>query len=140
MASLLDIVPETKTVTVQGKDIEVFGVSTRGIAHLIGTFPELKKALAGKKQDFTPERLMKLLPDCVASIIAAGCGMPGDKEAEKLADKLSASDQLDLLEAIIKLTMPDGVGPFVERLNALGLLGRPAATASATQSPPASNS
>lgn len=120
MSSLLDIAPQTATVEVQGKQIEVFGVSARGIAYLASKYPEIKKVLAGKKfEGLQPERIVTLVPDAIASIIAAGCGMPGNEEAEKVADKLSTGDQVKLLTEIIRLTMPDGVGPFVERLQAL---------------------
>lgn len=123
MASLLDIAPETATIKIQGKDVSVYGVSARGIAYLAAKYPEVKKVLAGKEfKGVSPERLVDLVPDAIASIIAAGCGMPGDKKAEAIADKLPTGDQVNLLTEIIRLTMPDGFGPFVERLRAVGSL------------------
>src|SRR4051794_37464857 len=59
---------------------------------------------------------------------AAGCGYPGDETAETVAGKLSLDTQADLLAAILRLTLPKGVGPFVEKLTALGsILGTDAA-------------
>src|SRR3954452_16971489 len=51
---------------------------------------------------------------------AAGCGYPGDETAETVAGKLSLDAQADLLAAILRLTLPKGVGAFVEKLTALG--------------------
>jgi hypothetical protein len=58
--------------------------------------------------------------DAVAAIIAAGCGYPGDDKAESVAANVSVDAQVDLLAAILRLTLPKGVGPFVEKLTALG--------------------
>ena len=122
MVGLRDIAPSTKTVSVGGVDVPVYGVSAKGVAYLFERFPELRKAFMRKEVDaseFTPEALMKLIPDGIAAVIACGCGSAGDAEAEEIASKLGVSDQATLLEAIMAQTMPQGVGPFVERLNAL---------------------
>ncbi len=37
--------------------------------------------------------------------------------AEQAADRLSVDEQADLLVAILELTMPRGLGPFVEKLS-----------------------
>ena len=58
--------------------------------------------------------------DAVAAIIAAGCGYPADDKAESVAARLSLDAQADLLAVILRLTLPKGVGPFVEKLTALG--------------------
>ena len=41
---------------------------------------------------------------------------------EAVAARLGLGEQLDLLAAIFELTFPQGVGPFVTKLDALGLL------------------
>lgn len=61
-------------------------------------------------------------PEALAAFIAAGTGQPGNEEAEKVAADLPVSSQLDLIEQILKLTFPKGVGPFVKQLQAAGLL------------------
>jgi hypothetical protein len=66
------------------------------------------------------DQLLAMGGDAVAAIIAAGCGYPADDKAEAVAGKLSLDAQADLLTVILRLTLPKGVGPFVEKLTALG--------------------
>ena len=66
------------------------------------------------------DQLFAMGGDAVAAVIAAGCGYPGDDKAENVAANLPLDAQADLLAAILRLTLPKGVGPFVETLSALG--------------------
>ncbi len=134
MVGLIDIAPRTETVDVQGTLIAVHGVSAKGVAHLLGRFPELRKLMTG--QQVETEELMAMGGDAVAAIIAAGCGYPGDEKAEAVAGRLAIDAQADLLAAIIRLTLPAGLGPFVEKLTRLGgvLDAVPSATAPASSS------
>jgi hypothetical protein len=118
MASLLDIAPRTESIEVQGAPVAVHGISAKGVAHLLGRFPELRKLMSG--QEVETDELMAMGGDAVAAIIAAGCGYPGDEKAEEVAGRLAIDAQADLLAAILRLTLPSGVGPFVEKLTALG--------------------
>lgn len=122
MVSLLDIADQQKTVTIRGKDVAVFGISAQDIVYLFGKFPELRLLMSGKQTDLTPEMLLKLAPGAVAAAIAAGTGSAGDEQAEAVAARLGLGEQLDLLAAIFELTFPQGVGPFVQKLDVLGLL------------------
>jgi hypothetical protein len=122
MVSLLDIADRQKTVTIRDKDVAVFGISAQDIVYLFGKFPELRLLMSGKQADLTPETLLKLAPGAVAAAIAAGTGLAGDEQAEAVAARLGLGEQLDLLAAIFELTFPQGVGPFVQKLDALGLL------------------
>ena len=122
MVSLLDIADQQKTVTIRDKDVAVFGISAQDIVYLFGKFPELRLLMSGKQADLTPETLLKLAPGAVAAAIAAGTGSAGDEQAEAVAARLGLGEQLDLLAAIFELTFPQGVGPFVAKLDALGLL------------------
>lgn len=120
MVGLLDIAPITRRVSVNGQDIEVRGLSAKGIAYLIGRFPEVRALFDGRAQvDFTPERLLELVPDAIAAIIASSAGEIGNKDAEAVAEGLPAQTQLELLSAIIDLTLPQGAGPFVASLEKL---------------------
>ena len=120
MVGLVDIAPAVESVPVGDQEIAVYGVSVHGIADLLRRFRELRELFAGRVDK--PEHLIDLGPDIVVAIIAAGTGAPGDKPAEDVARRLGVEVQMAFLEAILRLTMPGGLGPFVERLERLGVL------------------
>lgn len=117
MAGLRDISLIRETVDVYGTAVDVTGVSAEGIAYLINRFPELRMVMSGKKVE--PARWMELGGKIVAAVIAAGTGAPGNPEDEAQAALLPVGLQIEFIEKIAKLTMPDGPGPFVERVMAL---------------------
>jgi hypothetical protein len=132
MPSLLDIAAATDEV----HGITVYGVSARGIASLLARFPDLRKMMAGR--EVTSEALFEMAPEAISHIIACGLNKPGDEETIAAADSLSLDVQLDFLTAILKLTMPQGLGPFAERLAKLtAVVGAEASpvVAAATTSP-----
>ncbi|TIX27303.1 hypothetical protein [Mesorhizobium sp.] len=131
MAGLLDIAALTEKVPVGAAKVEVFGVSAKGVAVLLGRFPELRLLMTGR--EIGPERLMQMGGDVVAAVIAAGIGFPGDEGQEAAAGRLNVEAQADLLAATLRLTFPNGLGPFVEKLTALGAVmgGEAAASAKA---------
>lgn len=123
MTSLLDIAPLSESVPVGGgQSVEVFGVTAEGFASLWARFPEVQKIFARKVGEINPENLVSFVPACLAAVIAAGSGFPGNPKAERKAATLNIDAQVALIAAILRLTMPEGAGPFVERLTALGLL------------------
>lgn len=121
MTGLLDIADIVETVTINGTKVDVPGISAEGIAHLFQRFPEIRAAITGKSVPV--ERWAAMGVDAVAAIIAAGCGAPGDAAHEAKARKLPAAAQADLLEAIVKVTMPEGPASFIQRLTAMLGLG-----------------
>lgn len=118
MVTLMDIAPVSEFVTVRGMDLEVTGISVHGVAVLLSEFPELRALVSNKEQGFTAARLVELIPHGVAAVIAAGLGKPGDKAYIDKAATLNVGEQLNLLEPILKLSFPGGLGPFVERVAA----------------------
>lgn len=139
MVGLIDLVPATEQVA----GVTVYGVSARGIATLLARFPELRKLMSGVAVD--AEQLIGIAPDAVAAIISCGIGKPGDKDTEEIIDRLPVETQADFLAAIMRLTMPQGVGPFVEKLSSLGGIlsqnspvGESSGKAQGTKSPKAS--
>src|SRR3954465_14656418 len=123
MSGLMDIAPAGVSVPVGGVTVMVAGVSARGVVSLLAMFPELKSVLAGRKLDMTPADMLEKAPDAVAAIIALGCGHAiEDVAAIERAASLPLEAQLDLLDAVYKATMPQGFGPFVEKIGALGLI------------------
>ena len=133
---LLDIAPATDTVQLRGQPVAVYGVSAKGLAYLMSRFPELRMLMTGKEVD--EASLMNVGGECVAAIIAAGCGLPGNTDAEASAATLPLEDQADVLAKILKLTMPNGAVPFAEKLagltSFLGVEGAQLNTAQATKS------
>ena len=144
MVGLIDIAPASETVTIRGQAVDVCGVSASGVAQLLARFPDLRRLFSGR--DVAVEDLIGMGGEIVAAVIAAGTGAAGDPEAERAADRLSVDEQADLLIAIARVTLPGGVGPFVEKLTgaggALGLDGVGARSPAAldTRSPKPSKS
>jgi hypothetical protein len=125
MPGLLDAAPATFDVAgVQGP-----GVSSAGIAYLLATYPELRMYVTGVPVALNVDTIIKLAPNVICDIIACGCGyVPGETDetkelfarARQKAASLNADVQLDMIDAILKITMPGGVGPFAEKIEAIG--------------------
>lgn len=120
MVGLIDTASAVETVTIGKVKVEVPGISAHGISILLRRFPELRKMMSRKGAD--AELLMKMGPDIVVAAIAAGLGLPGDEAEEARARVLTFGPQLDLIEAILRVTFPDGLLPFVQKLERLGVL------------------
>jgi len=114
--SLFDIAPAVSTVNINGVDVKVMGIGTRGVVELLQRFPLLASLMSGKPD---VELAYKMAPEAITAIIAAGMGHLGDKKVEAAADGLAFGPQMALLSAIVKLTMPMGFGPFVEQFGAM---------------------
>jgi hypothetical protein len=123
MVGLLDIAPTGVSVDVEGQKVTVTGISAEGIAHLLQEYPaalNLRNLIPSDESDAgLVAKLLSLGPTVVASIIAAGCGYPGNQEAIKLASGFPMTAQADLLDAIVRKTLPRGLIPFAERLNSI---------------------
>lgn len=136
MPSLKDLLDHSKapteSVTVGDISISITGISVNGIAYLLNRFEELRMLLSGKTVDV--DRLLSMGGDIVGAIIAAGCGKTGIKDEEIAASNLPLELQSEFLAKIIKVTLPNGVAPFVERLNGLmGSVGKIEAVPSNTE-------
>jgi hypothetical protein len=137
MGSLLDLAPAPATVRVGTTEISVTGVSVGVIVALLWRFPELQRMMAkAEGEEINAADLMMLGGKATSAIIAAGCGEAGNPEYERVAGSIPAAAQSDLLAAILKLTMPDGIVPFAERL--VGLAQTVGLTGSEPESPSAS--
>lgn len=115
--SLLDIGLPTEQIPVGDKFLTVTGISAEDVFNLFQRFPEVQALIGGgvKLSDFAVTA-----PAALAAVIAAGAGNPGDAAAEALARRLPIEAQLDIIEAIGRLTFKSGFGPFVERVVAFG--------------------
>jgi hypothetical protein len=132
MVGLLDIAPIGVTVDVEGQKVTVTGISAEGIAHLLQEYPaalNLRNLISNEESDTgLVAKLLSLGPGVVASVIAAGCGNPGNHEAIKVAAGFPLMAQVDLLDAILRKTLSRGLIPFVERLNSIAVALSPPPT------------
>lgn len=115
--SLADIGPATEAVTIGENTITLRGISTEDVLELFQRFPELQKIVGGG--GFKVDDLISLAPRALGAIIAAAHDELGNDAAEETAAKFSLETQLDIIEAIGRLTFKNGFGPFVERLTVL---------------------
>jgi len=111
MVSLVDIVPQTRTVQIAGGELILRGLGLRQIAGLLLRFPEFRKYLA---QDGTSQIdadvLLVQMPGCVGAIIAEASGQPEAEEA--IEDKMALIDIVECLGVIHRLTIPEGADPL----------------------------
>lgn len=122
MSTLLELANTGRDVKVGDNTIKVFGISTETLISIITKYPAVTKAMSGV--DVEGGDLMKIAPDAVAEIIVAGTGNSRDNKHLEAARRVPVEFQLDILTAILKQTFPSGVGPFVEKLVALGVLAK----------------
>lgn len=137
MAGLIDITPAVETIDVRGHSVEVSGLSVEAIGNLFLRFPRFRQMVETNKWD--TQSILKMSDEAIHAVIAASCNGAFN---EKTASYLTLSEKAELIGAIFKITMPKGVGPFVELMQAFGLLASGASnTALATTSPlPSKNS
>ncbi|KJS40359.1 MAG: hypothetical protein VR70_05820 [Rhodospirillaceae bacterium BRH_c57] len=131
MATLLDIVPQTRSVPVCGVNLTVQGVALPDLVSIVVRFPALTGVLSGKGVDVTA--LVGLGREVCGAVIAAATGCPGNPEAEAKAASLPAMTQVDIVAAAVDLTFPgEPVTVAVERLAAIvaNLAGASSETAS----------
>ena len=143
MVSLIDIVPQTKTVRINGgSEIELRCLGIRQIANLLLRFPELRKLFSSGAPALDFDGIVIAAPDAIGAIIAESAGQPD--AADNIAEAFSLDDLAECLLAVRDLSMPNGVGPFMDRLAKLIDVGgvdalQPGkAVATTTQPPPKS--
>jgi hypothetical protein len=121
VASALDISPLRGTVTLRDKDYEVPGVTAEGILYLLQRFPVLRAMLVNRElADMTADGLIAMAPEVVNCIIAVGLGHIASPESETSAGNLSLDEKMYVIEKIMEVTLPRGIGPFKEMLDRLG--------------------
>jgi hypothetical protein len=140
MVSLIDIVPQTRTVQIASGDLTLRGLGLRQIADLLVRFPTLRNlfvfdgALA-----LDVDTLIRVAPDAIGAIVAEAAGQP--EAAESVAEGLPLNDIAECLLTVLDLTMPNGPSPFLGVLTKLLGTGAdsPAGRAQDTISQPVPN-
>jgi hypothetical protein len=116
--SLLDIGPLTEELKVRGHPITVNGITAAQVFELFMKYPEVRKLLDGSARANlnVAEMLHTTTPNVIGAVIAMATGDAGKAEAEEKAKQLGVGDQLAIITATLRLTFPDGFGPFVEQV------------------------
>lgn len=120
MVSLIDLAPPPIMVTVGKHKVPVDGIDITKIAVIVERYPEMATkigALVGK-EDVGYLEMALLLGPALGAIIAAATDNAGDEAEEAAANRLPLHVQVRFIAAIIKRTMPNGVGPFAQELKA----------------------
>lgn len=135
MVGMIDIAPVVEKVDIRGTVCAVRGLELDQIVALCWEFPEIEQMWEKRKVD--NQALLKLSRPAMGAIIAACV----DEIDAKNATNLSLGERVEVLAKIVKVTMPRGLGPFVELLGALRLgdyVQPPPAPASKSPKPPKS--
>jgi len=124
MATLLDIAPSTavEVVVINGQPLTVHGLRVPALASIAARFPDLSFLIGGTSGMSLP-RLIGQLGAATGPIIAASMDELGNEKSEKIASELLAEQQLELVAAIFRLTFPNGLVSFIEKLGTLMTAG-----------------
>ena len=121
-----------------GVTIDLRGLTVLEFVRVLRAFPQLRDVLlnligAGEapEDEGALAELMELFvsegPEAIASVIAVAAGAPGDTRFRDAILALGDDDFQELLQATMRLTMPEGVSGFFARLGkvarTLGLAG-----------------
>lgn len=127
MTDLRDLQRRKAIFDADGQKLDIVGLSLRQITTLLGRFDKLD-GLATKS---LIEVVKNAGADAAGAIIAAAVGKPDDPEYEKFGAELDFGRQVDLIDAIIKITQPQGDGPLAKGLSELVGMFLPIAAAQA---------
>lgn len=115
MTDIVNFVPLTAKVEIRGQKISVRGLELDEIGQLVYRFPKFREIKA-----LNASEIIKLMDrEIQAAVIAAAAGHAGNEKAEKSFANLSLGERVKLVSKIIEMTMPDGIGPFVELMQTL---------------------
>ena len=128
MLSLLDLGPMTEEVTIRGQKITVHAITPECFFVLFQSFPELRKMAA--VQDPGASAIMQIAPGAVNLIIAMSTVDRDQFQTVKdymevvrgelpAAARLGIQHKLAVIGACVRVTFPEGLGPFLQDLNAL---------------------
>jgi hypothetical protein len=130
MVSLIDIAPAAAkgTVEIRGEQLAVNGLSSKAIAKVLLTFPEIRMLLTGNLTDANMAMtLVEKFPEAAGLILAAATGA-NVNDADDLAKHAEAAsnlvigEQFDVMMKMIELTFPRGLDRFREGVQ--GLIGQ----------------
>lgn len=104
-SALEDLLPEPKQVIIGRGALTIRGLEMQEMARLLAAYKgTLMGYLAGQKQDWMG--LLVASPELVTDIIAMASGYEDEQDRAKLR-RIPPQFQLDCLEAVYKLSVPD---------------------------------
>jgi hypothetical protein len=137
MVSLVDIVPQARSVPINGGDLVLRGLGLRQIANLLLRFPSLRNLLTEGAPELDVETLLLMAPEAIGAIIAEAADQPD--AAATIPDTMSIEDVAACLLMIRDLTMPGGPAPFFALVARLINAAAPSGRVPDTTSPPMPN-
>lgn len=130
MTSLLDIGPMTEEIPIGDKSVTVRGLSPEGFFYLLEKFPTIRSMFGGGVKNIDISLLQSVAPTCVAHVLAIAttdrtmydrvdAWRIDIERAATVAINLSAHHQMAIFQSALRLTFPDGLGPFMQAVNML---------------------
>lgn len=138
--SLMDLQPKTEKVNVgDDKFLVVKPVTAETVFVFMTRFPDFQRAFVGREMN--EATVMAFGPDIIGAVCAAGLGYAGDAAAEQRCRDLPFEIQMDILNAVGRVSFTEGFGPFVRKLRAMlslvsGVVGKAPDMRSPMPSPP----
>jgi hypothetical protein len=117
-AQLIDLVPITSTVQVNGADFVLYPITIAQFGGLMAAYPDLISAISTSG---SMGQLVIHLPQVVPALICASLRQP---EALGAASNLPLELQIEFLDKISEISIPSGVRPLMEMLARI-VTGRP---------------
>jgi hypothetical protein len=126
LVSLVDIVPQTRTVQLASGALKLHGLGLRQIASLFLQFPGLRNLVVEGAPELDPVELIVILPEAIGVIIAEAADQPEAVDAILNGGRLTPEDVIECLTVVRDLTFPRGARPLLELIAALsGRAGGP---------------
>lgn len=129
MTSLRDVGPLGEQVQVGATTLSVHGATPEAFFYLLDRFPAVRDMFDGGARNLDGRALMAAGPEAIAFVIAVtttdraafptrDAWLSEVGEVARIAIALPAHHQMPLLNAAVRLTFPEGVGPFMQQVNA----------------------
>lgn len=111
--TLTDLLGDETFVDTDHGRLGVRGLNAGELLRLMRQFPVLQTTAGSTGLNI--EAMVAAAPEAIPVMIGLACDMPG-RQGERAAQRLSAPDQLAVLTASIRLSLPTGPAGFLARL------------------------
>jgi hypothetical protein len=131
--TLMDIADLTEEVEIRGRKVKVWPITAENLLYLMNKFEAVKMLMQGQLAEITTDKIMDTGTSVVSTIIAMATTERDeeswtswhlDPKVVGKARKLGATEQLRLVNAIFRITFPDGLGPFVAQMQEMGIVAQ----------------